>query len=103
LNEWIKPLRGSIGERLNPVTNFILALNPNREETIEINLATLKQCLSFVNGKDVFRYLTVAFMPKDDKIINTIEIKYNNGLDADGFSEGEKKFLLIFYIGSAIG
>lgn len=42
-------------------------------------------------------------MPKDDKIINTIEIKYNNGLDADGFSEGEKKFLLIFYIGSAIG
>jgi predicted ATP-dependent endonuclease of OLD family len=98
LNEWIKPLRASTGERLNPVTNFILALNPNREETIEINLATLKQRLSFVNEIDVFRYLTAACMPKDDKIINTIEIKYNNGLDADGLSEGEKKFLLIFFI-----
>ena len=98
LNDWIKPLRGSKSERLNPVTHFVLELNPDKREIIEIDLPTLKQRLNFVNEIDIFRYLTAAFMPKEDKIIKKIEIKYNNGLEADGLSEGEKKLLLIFFM-----
>jgi predicted ATP-dependent endonuclease of OLD family len=98
LTDWIKPRKNPTIEQLNPVTNFILTLNPDRAEIIEVDLSTLKQRLGYVNEKDVFRYLSASFIPQNDKIITKIEIKYNGGLDADGLSEGEKKFLLLFFI-----
>ena len=87
----------------NPITNFILALNPNKEQSIIIDLETFKSRLNFVSEIDVFRYLSAAFMPKDDKIITRIEIDYNAGLDASNLSEGEKKLLLIMLILEVIG
>jgi ABC-type cobalamin/Fe3+-siderophores transport system ATPase subunit len=87
----------------NPVTNFILTLNPNREQFIEVDLPTFKARLSTFSEIEVFRYLTVSFMPKDDKLITNIQIKYNNNLDAESLSEGEKKILLIMLILEVVG
>ena len=87
----------------NPITNFITALNPNKDESIQLDLETFKSRLDFISEIDVFRYLSAAFMPKDDKIITRIEIDYNTGLDASNLSEGEKKLLLIMLILEVIG
>lgn len=103
LTDWTKPLRGSTQEELNPVTNFILALNPNREPSIVIDLAELKIKLGIFSEIEFFRYLTASFMPKDDKLITKIEINYNNNLDAECLSEGEKKLLLIMLILEVVG
>lgn len=87
----------------NPVTNFVMALNPTKEATIQIDLATFKDRLSYLSEIEVFRYLTASFMPKDDKIITKIEINYNTNLDAECLSEGEKKLLLIMLILELVG
>jgi predicted ATP-dependent endonuclease of OLD family len=103
LTDWIKPLRGSTQENLNPVTSFVLTLNPNREPTVEVNLAELKSRLNNFSEIDFFRYLTASFMPMNDKIITKIEINYNNNLEAECLSEGEKKLLLIMLILEVVG
>jgi predicted ATP-dependent endonuclease of OLD family len=103
LNDWTKPLRNSTDEQRNPVTNFVLALNPAREASIEIDLTEFKNRLSFIAERDLFRYLAAAFMPKDDKLITKIDINYNTNLDADSLSEGEKKLLLIMSILEVVG
>lgn len=87
----------------NPVTNFITALNPAKEATIQIDLDTFKNRLSYLSEIEVFRYLTASFMPKDVKLITKIEINYNTNLDAECLSEGEKKLLLIMLILEIIG
>jgi predicted ATP-dependent endonuclease of OLD family len=87
----------------NPVTNFILAINPNKDQYVEMDLMTLKTRLNFLSEIDVFRYLTASFMPKDDKLITKIEINYNNNLDAECLSEGEKKLLLLMIILEVVG
>ena len=80
----------------NPVTNFVNALNPNREDFIEIDLTTLKNRLSYLpNEIEFFRYLSASFMPKDDKLITRIELHLDGHLSADALSEGEKKLILI--------
>ncbi len=98
LNDWTKSLRGSKEEQRNPVTNFILALNPNKEHTIELDIIEFKKRLSFISERDVFYYLAASFMPKNDKLITKIEISYGNNLRADCLSEGEKKLLLVMLI-----
>lgn len=103
LTDWIKPLRGSTQEELNPVTNFVLALNPNRDLLIEITLAEFKNRLANFSEIEVFRYLSASFMPKNDKLITKIEINYNNNLEAESLSEGEKKLLLIMLILEVVG
>lgn len=87
----------------NPVTNFVVALNPAKEATIEIDLATFKARLNYLSEIDVFRYLTASFIPKDDKLITKIEISYNTNLEAECLSEGEKKLLLIMLILEVVG
>lgn len=75
----------------NPVTSFVKAINPNDDNSIEIDLPTLKSRVSFIaNEIDFFRYLSAAFMPKDDKLITKIELTINNNLTAECLSEGEK-------------
>lgn len=45
---------------------------------------------------DVFKYLYIAFTPKDRKILQNITIKYNDeNLEIEDFSEREKKMILI--------
>ncbi|MDZ4073088.1 MAG: AAA family ATPase [Sediminibacterium sp.] len=87
----------------NPVTNFILALNPDKEAVIEIDLDEFKTRLKFLSEIEVFRYLTISFMPKVDKIITDIKIDYNTNLDAESLSEGEKKLLLLMVILEVVG
>lgn len=88
----------------NPVTNFVRAINPSEENTIEIDLPTLKSLISpIANEIDFFRYLSAAFMPKDDKLITNIELTINNDLTAECLSEGEKKLILIELILEVIG
>lgn len=88
----------------NPVTNFVNAINPNQESTVQLNLAELKSRLSLISNEiDFFRYLSAAAMPKDDKLITKIELNINNNLWADCLSEGEKKLLLIKLILEVIG
>lgn len=103
LTDWIKPLRGSTEEELNPVTNFVLALNPQREQSIEIDLEEFKNRLVNFSEIEVFRYLTASFIPIDDKLITKIEINYNNNLEAECLSEGEKKLLLLMLILEVVG
>lgn len=95
LNDWLR--------NPNPVTNFVLALNPNMDEDVVLSLEEFKNRLSFISEIDIFRYLSATFMPREDKVIVKIEINYNNNLPADSLSEGEKKLLLIMLILEVIG
>lgn len=47
------------------------------------------------DSSEVFRALYIAFTPKDKKIIDDIEITFNNNLNLSSLSEGQKKMLLI--------
>lgn len=88
----------------NPVTNFVKAINPSEENVIETDLITLKSRVSSIaNEIDFFRYLSAAYMPKDDKLITKIELTINNNLTAECLSEGEKKLILIELILEIIG
>lgn len=87
----------------NPVTNFILRLNPNRDASITLTLDEFKQRLDTINEREVFRYLSASFMPKDNKVITDIKIDFNNNLKGDVLSEGEKKMLLIMLILEVVG
>lgn len=44
---------------------------------------------------DLYKYLYLAYSPKDSKIINDIVIEFNDNLTVTDLSEGEKKLLLI--------
>lgn len=61
---------------------------------------TLKEFTKLINDKyyspyNVFKYLYLAFAPKDTKIIDGIIIEFSDGLTVADLSEGEKKLLLI--------
>jgi ABC-type cobalamin/Fe3+-siderophores transport system ATPase subunit/predicted transport protein len=47
------------------------------------------------SSTDVFQALYIAFTPADKKIIDDIEIVFNNGVNVSSLSEGQKKMLLI--------
>jgi len=61
---------------------------------------TLKEFAKLINDKfytpfSVFKYLYLAYTPKDAKIIDGIIIEFSEGLTVADLSEGEKKLLLI--------
>lgn len=64
----------------NPVTNFILQLNPNKEASITLTLDEFKQRLSHLSEREVFHYLSASFMPKDNKTITKISVDFNRSL-----------------------
>lgn len=47
------------------------------------------------DSTDVFQALYIAFTPEDKKIIDDIEITFNDDLNVSSLSEGQKKMLLI--------
>ena len=88
----------------NPIINFIRAINPNEEVNVQLDLDTLKNQLSYITSEiDFFRYLSAAYLPKDDKLITKIELNINNNLTAECLSEGEKKLILIKIILETVG
>lgn len=102
--EFDKALMKDWSRNANPVTNFVLALNPNQEEFLQLTLSELKTKLSYISNElDFFKYLAAASMPKNDKLIKSIDININNDLSADSLSEGEKKLLLLMLILEVIG
>jgi predicted ATP-dependent endonuclease of OLD family len=61
---------------------------------------TLAEFTKLLNDKyytpyNVFKYLYLAYTPKDAKIIDDIIIEFSDGLTVSDLSEGEKKLLLI--------
>lgn len=90
--------------KTNPVVSFVKAINPTEDDSIQITLEILKERLSyFTNGRDFFKYLTAAFMPKNDKLITGIHLDINNNINSDCLSEGEKKLMLIKLILEVVG
>lgn len=90
---------------------FIEKINPEHKAKIECSLDYLKDKIthethlddlgnpvvieSEIEDQDVFRYFTQAYMPKNEKIINDIIIKINDGITVGQLSEGEKKLILV--------
>ncbi|MDQ2770779.1 MAG: AAA family ATPase [Bacteroidota bacterium] len=84
----------------SPVTVLVDELNPGKIANVTLTLADLKLRINYLletaTGQVSFlRYLAAAFLPKDDKLINKINIKINGGIPASALSEGEKKQLLL--------
>lgn len=78
----------------SPVKQFITKIDPKDEYTLE----ELKEIIDNEGYTiiDIYKYLYIAFSPKDRKMIENIVIKYNDeNLELEDFSEGEKKMLLI--------
>lgn len=47
------------------------------------------------NPDEVFRALYIAFTPKDKKIVDDIDVIFNDGITVNDLSEGQKKMLLL--------
>ena len=76
----------------NNVLQFVRTIDSKNE----YNLAELQKAIINYDISDVFKYLYIAFTPKDRKILQNITIKYNDeNLEIEDFSEGEKKMILV--------
>lgn len=77
--------------------NKALRLVKDIDEKPEYTLEQFKKLLSEkeYTPDNVFKYLYLAYTPKDAKIINDIIIEFTDGLTVSDLSEGEKKLLLI--------
>ncbi len=68
-------------------------------DKVTLSLTEFKECLSYMEGRDLFKTLYAATMPKEDKVITDIsfDIILNNEeiITVDDLSEGEKKSLLM--------
>nr|WP_288210041.1 ATP-binding protein [uncultured Dysgonomonas sp.] len=99
----IQKLNDFLERNPNLITAFILNLNPEKKEEILISLDEFKERVGHLREIELFRYLSLSYMPKDEKLITDIEIIYNDNLNAESFSEGEKKLLLIVCILEVLG
>lgn len=77
--------------------NKALRLVRDIDEKPEYTLEQFKKLLSEkeYTPDNVFKYLYLAYTPKEAKIINDIIIEFTDGLTVSDLSEGEKKLLLI--------
>jgi len=68
-------------------------------DKITLSLDEFKSKLSYMGERELFKILYAATMPKEDKVITSIELKLelNNGdvISSSDLSEGEKKHLLM--------
>lgn len=84
----------------NPIVSFVKTINPKNDKELSLSLDDLKSKLADVIGseRDFFQYISAAYMPKEDKLITNIEILFNDGLNLEVLSEGEKKLILTKFI-----
>jgi hypothetical protein len=76
----------------NNVLQFVKTIDSKNE----YNLEEFQKAIISYDISDVFKYLYMAFTPKDKKMLQNITIKYNDeNLEIEDFSEGEKKMILI--------
>ncbi|WP_407264929.1 DUF4357 domain-containing protein [Tenacibaculum maritimum] len=72
---------------------FVKAINHKEEYTLD-ELKDLLNEKSYIND-DVYSFLYILFTPEKAKIIENIEILFNDSLTIESLSEGEKKLLLL--------
>ena len=77
----------------NRVLQFIRAIDSKDKYTLEELQKTIQNY--GIDISKVFKYLYIAFTPKDKKILENITIEYNDNLNIEDFSEGEKKMILV--------
>ena len=75
----------------NNVLRFISTIDAKDEYTLD----ELQEVIKNYDINEVFKYLYIAFTPKEEKILQNITIEYNNNLTIEDFSEGEKKMILV--------
>ena len=75
----------------NNVLQFISTIDAKDEYTLD----ELQEVIKNYDINEVFKYLYIAFTPKNTKILENIIIEYNDNLKIEDFSEGEKKMILI--------
>lgn len=78
-------------------SSLVLDFVSKIDDKSEYTLAQFKKIIddNDFNINDVYKYLYLAYSPKDSKIINDIQIKFNDHLSIESLSEGEKKLLLL--------
>lgn len=79
------------GDPNNNVLQFISTIDAKDEYTLD----ELQEVIKNYDINEVFKYLYIAFTPKNTKILENIIIEYNDNLKIEDFSEGEKKMILI--------
>ena len=77
----------------NSVLQFIRTIDSKDKYTLEELQKTIQN--HNIDISKVFKYLYIAFTPKNTKILENITIEYNDNLKIQDFSEGEKKMILI--------
>jgi len=77
----------------NSVLQFIRAIDSKDKYTLEKLQKTIQNY--GIDISKVFKYLSIAFTPKEEKILQNITIEYNDNLNIEDFSEGEKKMILV--------
>ena len=77
----------------NSVLQFIRTIDSKDKYTLEELQKTIQNYN--IDISKVFKYLYIAFTPKNTKILENITIEYNDNLKIQDFSEGEKKMILI--------
>ena len=78
----------------NNVLQFISTIDA-KDAKDEYTLDELQEKIKNYDINEVFKYLYIAFIPKYKKILQNITIEYNNNLNIEDFSEGEKKMILV--------
>ena len=73
------------------VLQFITTIDAKDRYTLE----ELQEVIKSYDINEVFKYLYIAFTPKNKKILQNITIEYNDNLNIEDFSEGEKKMILV--------
>ena len=73
------------------VLQFINTIDAKDRYTLE----GLQEVIKSYDINEVFKYLYIAFTPKNKKILQNITIEYNDNLNIEDFSEGEKKMILV--------
>ena len=85
--------------RMVKVLNDVDGVPVLSADKVTLSLDEFKHKLSYMGERELFKVLYAATMPKDDKVITSIELKLelNNGdvIGSSDLSEGEKKHLLM--------
>ncbi len=81
----------------NSIISFIESLNPLNEDQKTLTIDELKENQLIGNERELFFKLMAAVMNKESKykLIDKITISFQNGLNTEDLSEGEKKQILI--------
>lgn len=79
----------------SPILSFVKQLAPKQNYTVEEFKDIINAEQNVIDSSTLFCYLYIAFTSKTNKIIDEINITFNNSLSIVDLSEGQKKLLLI--------